>query len=62
MAGCECRTQLVVQNDSINVFKSRLAVKIDQRNGLFQEDSQQIEISPGRTVDDAGNLAFDQEL
>ncbi len=62
MPGCESRTQLVIQDDCIDIFESRLAVKIHQRNGFFLEDSQQIEISPGRTVDDAGNLAFDQKL
>ena len=62
VAGCECGSQLVVENDGIDVLESRLPIEIDERNGLLEEHSQQIEISPGRTVDDAGNLAFDKEL
>jgi hypothetical protein len=59
MAGCESGAQLVIENDGIDVFKARLAIEIDQGNGLLEKDSQQIEIGSGRTMDDAGNLAFD---
>lgn len=62
MAGGEGSSLLVVENDGVDILKARLAIEIDQWDGFPEEDSQQVEVSARRAVNNSGNLTFNKQF